>query len=241
MATKWISSESWSSTFININKVLFDQFFLMFHIPKCWVSIVFSDLVIYAVANIVFSIQRGGANEKWWNGQNKKNQCTHLERKVSTVDFSNFYIQHSYLSGLSSISHRHNVAERENLKRIYKFDPVQLVTNNQLWVDYLQQDKKKLATERIKSSVQSWSLDQLSIKLSDRSWRIEISWRWDVLDTPNLAASLTSLYLELLRGRPMTKKNTLYILCPMGPLQNQVERHILTHWDKLEMRRPRYT
>ena len=190
MATKWISSESWSSTFININKVLFDQFFLMFHIPKCWVSIVFSDLVIYAVANIVFSIQRGGANEKWWNGQNKKNQCTHLERKVSTVDFSNYYIQHSYLRGYLA-SDAGIMLKREQL---FFLDINQLVVSHYLWVDSQQKDKRKLTTERIKCFVQLWNLEQLSIKLSDRSWRIEISWRWAVLDTPNLAASLTSLY-----------------------------------------------
>ena len=42
---------------ININDTLYVQFLVVFHISEQRVSIFFSDLVIYAVANIVFSIQ----------------------------------------------------------------------------------------------------------------------------------------------------------------------------------------
>ena len=61
------------------------------------------DLVVYTVANIVLpGIQGGGANEKRWNGQKKKNQCCHLVRKLSTVGSSNSYIQYSYLKDMQA-------------------------------------------------------------------------------------------------------------------------------------------
>ena len=58
------------------------------------------DLVFYAVANIACPIQRGWAGEKWWNGQNKKNQCSHHVRKVSTLGSRNFYILNNLISGV---------------------------------------------------------------------------------------------------------------------------------------------
>ena len=77
-----------------------------------------SNLVISAVANIIRTIQRGGASKKWWNGQKEKCQRMHCIGKLSTMGYSFIYIRNSYLRRLPNnyMQALVNMRERENLK-----------------------------------------------------------------------------------------------------------------------------